>query len=86
MFLYTIQQNQFVFEQIYDLFLSYNFKIMLVTMTLTFYGLNMQLYMKLIQMKRIIKLWINTSHVTFHYYQLYYKMYRNINTFENNIF
>jgi len=37
-------------------------------------------------MKRIIKLCINTSHVMFHYYQLYNKMYNNINTLENNIF
>jgi hypothetical protein len=56
---------------------------MVVIMTMTFDGLKMHLSMKLIQMKRIIKLWINTSYVMFHYYQLCYKMYNNINTLKN---
>ncbi len=59
---------------------------MVVIMTMTFYGLKMHPYMKLIQMKRIIKLWINTSHVMFHYYQLYCKMYNNINTLKKKYF
>lgn len=73
-------KNQFVFLTNLRSFLLDNFKIMVVIMTITIDGLKMHLYMKLIQVKRIIKLWINTSHVMFHYYQLCYKMYNNINT------
>jgi len=65
------------------LFLSHNFKIMIVSMTMAFYGLKMHQYMEFIQMKKLKILLINTFHVMYHYYHLRYKMHNNINTFKH---
>jgi len=64
-------------------FVSQNFKIMVMNMTMAFYGLKMHQYMVVIQMKRWKILLINTFHVMYRYYQLQYKMHKNINTFEH---
>jgi hypothetical protein len=63
--------------------LSHNFKIMIVSMTMAFYGLKMHQYMEFIQMKKLRILSINTFHAMCHYYQLHYKMHNNINTFKH---
>ncbi len=51
------------------------------SMTIAFYGLKIDSYLELIQVKELKKLWTNIFHVIFQYYQLHYKIH-NINTFE----
>jgi hypothetical protein len=63
-------------------FLSHNFKSMIMSMTMAFFGLKHQ-YMEFIQMKKLKILSINTFHVMNHYYQLHCKMHNNINTFKH---
>jgi len=71
------------FGQVRDFFLSQIFKIVVVSMTMAFYGLKMHQYMELIQMKKLKFLSINTFHAMYHYYRLHYKMHNNINTLEH---
>jgi len=62
---YSIKTHLF-FNKSVNFFLSQNFKIMVVNMTMAFYGLKMHQYMELIQMKKLIFFLINTFHVMYH--------------------
>jgi hypothetical protein len=76
---YSIETHLFL-EKFVIFFLSLNFKIVAMNMTMAFYELKMHQYMELIQIRFLKFLLVNTFHVMYNYYQLHYKMHNNINT------